>query len=126
MFSKENYKSIINLRTVYLKRNSVVLIENWISILQLVPVLLRVFRSPGNQVIHTGGEKRRENMRKVGSDGLGTFASAPRFTVVFFLYGGVACELTTTNFLGKYLPNMNTFCDWLFETKVISVHDSFF
>ena len=24
------------------------------------------------------------------------------------------------------LPNMKTFCDWLSETKVISVHDSFF
>ena len=58
-------------------------------------------------------------MRKVGSDGLGTFTSAPRFTVVFFLYGGVACELiTTTNFLGKYLPDMNTFCDWLLKQKL--------
>ncbi len=27
---------------------------------------------------------------------------------------------------GKYLPNMNKFCDWLSETKVISAHDSFF
>ncbi len=26
----------------------------------------------------------------------------------------------------KYLPNMNKFCDCLSETKVISVHDSFF
>ena len=26
----------------------------------------------------------------------------------------------------KDLPNMNTFCDWLSETKVISVYDSFF
>ena len=26
----------------------------------------------------------------------------------------------------KDLPNMNTFCDWLFETIVISVYDSFF
>ena len=24
------------------------------------------------------------------------------------------------------LPNMNTFCDWLSETIVISVYDSFF
>ncbi len=29
-------------------------------------------------------------------------------------------------FGGKYLPNMNKFCDWLSETKVISFHDSFF
>ena len=28
--------------------------------------------------------------------------------------------------VGKNLPNMNKFCDWLSETKVISVHDSFF
>ncbi len=27
---------------------------------------------------------------------------------------------------GKCLPNMNKFCDWLSETKVIRVHDSFF
>ena len=26
----------------------------------------------------------------------------------------------------KDLPNMNTFCDWLSETIVISVYDSFF
>ena len=26
----------------------------------------------------------------------------------------------------KDLPNMNTFCDWLFETIVISAYDSFF
>ena len=26
----------------------------------------------------------------------------------------------------KDLPNMKTFCDWLFETIVISVYDSFF
>ena len=26
----------------------------------------------------------------------------------------------------KNLPNMNTFCDWLSETIVISVYDSFF
>ena len=26
----------------------------------------------------------------------------------------------------KDVPNMNTFCDWLFETIVISVYDSFF
>ena len=26
----------------------------------------------------------------------------------------------------KDLPNMNTFCDWLTETTVISVYDSFF
>ena len=26
----------------------------------------------------------------------------------------------------KNLPYMNTFCDWLFETIVISVYDSFF
>jgi hypothetical protein len=29
-------------------------------------------------------------------------------------------------FDGKYLPNMNTFCEWFSETKVISVYDSFF
>ena len=28
--------------------------------------------------------------------------------------------------ISKDLPNMNTFCDWLFETIVISVYDSFF
>ena len=28
--------------------------------------------------------------------------------------------------VSKDLPNMNTFCDWLFETIVISVYDSFF
>ena len=27
---------------------------------------------------------------------------------------------------GKYLPNMNKFCDWLSETKVISVNDPLF
>ena len=27
---------------------------------------------------------------------------------------------------GKDLPNMNTFCDWLPETILISVYDSFF
>ena len=27
---------------------------------------------------------------------------------------------------GKDLPNMSKFCDWISETKVISVHDSFF
>ena len=32
---------------VYLKRNLVVLIEKWIFIWQLVPVLFRVFRPPG-------------------------------------------------------------------------------
>ena len=26
----------------------------------------------------------------------------------------------------KYVPNMNKFCDWFSETKMISVHDSFF
>ena len=26
----------------------------------------------------------------------------------------------------KDLPNINTFCDWLFETIVISVYDLFF
>ncbi len=26
---------------------------------------------------------------------------------------------------GKYLPNMNKFCDWLSETTMIGVHDSF-
>ena len=29
------------------------------------------------------------------------------------------------NILGKYQPNMNKFCDWLSDTKVINVHDSF-
>ena len=29
-------------------------------------------------------------------------------------------------YFSKDLPNMNTFCDWLFETIVISVYDSFF
>ena len=28
--------------------------------------------------------------------------------------------------LSKDLPNMNTFCDWLFETIVTRVYDSFF
>ena len=28
--------------------------------------------------------------------------------------------------ISKDLPNMNTFCDWLSETIVISVYDSFF
>ena len=31
-----------------------------------------------------------------------------------------------TKYASKDLPNMNTFCDWLFETIVISVYDSFF
>ena len=38
--------------------------------------------------------------------------------------------ITWINFLyvtlSKDLSNMNTFCDWLFETIVISVYDSFF
>ena len=29
-------------------------------------------------------------------------------------------------FQSKYLPNMNTFCDWLSETIMNSVYDSFF
>ena len=32
----------------------------------------------------------------------------------------------TARTTSKDLPNMNTFCDWLFETIVISVYDSFF
>ena len=32
-----------------------------------------------------------------------------------------SCQLSS-----KDLPNMNTFCDWLFETIVISAYDSFF
>ena len=28
--------------------------------------------------------------------------------------------------MSKDLPNMNTFCDWLSETIVINVNDSFF
>ena len=38
------------------------------------------------------------------------------------LYDNYSCNVT-----GKYIPNMNKFCDWLSETKVImSVHDLFF
>ena len=35
-------------------------------------------------------------------------------------------EEQRSRFISKDLPNMNRFCDWLFETIVISVYDSFF
>ena len=42
------------------------------------------------------------------------------------------CRMTSLTVFGlcqilsKDLPNVNTFCDWLSETIVISVYDSFF
>ena len=36
------------------------------------------------------------------------------------------CSINLSDISSKDLPNMNTFCDWLFETIVISVYDSFF
>ena len=34
-------------------------------------------------------------------------------------------QILGVNHRSKDLPNMNTFCDWLSETIVISVYDSF-
>ncbi len=60
-----------------------------------------------------GPKISREVVR--GKIPLPLFSAALRFTKQ---YGGPGW--------GKYLPNMNKFCDWFRDTKVISVHDSFF
>ena len=47
----------------------------------------------------------------------------------FFVLSFVASEnqlLCSTHSWGKYLPKMIRPCDWIFETKVIIVCDSFF
>ena len=45
--------------------------------------------------------------------------------LVLEMLGNLGSGLFKLNYVarGKYPPNMNQFCDWLSEIKVISVHD---